>query len=62
MVMGAARTGDETRQIEMVSLDELVAGGDGYRRVERVISWAAVRAVADPFTLRMGARRCVWWW
>lgn len=49
MAMGAARTGDQTRQVQMVSLDELVAADDVYRRVERLISWEAVRAAAGPF-------------
>src|SRR5438094_9388768 len=49
MAMGVARSGDETRQLQMVSLDELVAGDDVYRRIERLVSWDAVRAAAAPF-------------
>jgi transposase len=49
MAMGAARTGDETRQLQMVSVDELVAADDAYRRIEGVISWEAIRAAAGPF-------------
>lgn len=49
MAMGVARSGEETRQVQMVSLDELVAGDDVYRRIERLVSWDAVRAAAAPF-------------
>ncbi len=49
MAMGEARTGSETLQLQMVCLDELVAADDRYRRIERVISWRAVRASAAPF-------------
>jgi transposase len=49
MAMGLARTGEETRQVQMVSLDELVAPEDRYRRIERLVSWPAVRAAAEPF-------------
>ena len=35
--------------MQMVSLDELVAGDDVYRRIERLVSWDAVRAAAAPF-------------
>lgn len=33
----------------MVSLDELVSGDDVYRRIERLVSWHAVRVAAAPF-------------
>lgn len=49
MAMGEARTGSETLQVQMVCLDELVAADDRYRRIERVISWRAVRASAARF-------------
>jgi transposase len=45
----AIRTGEETRQVQMVCLDELVAVDDVLRRVERLVSWDAVRASAVPF-------------
>lgn len=35
--------------MQMVSLDELVGPDDGYRRIERLVSWDAVRAAAAPF-------------
>jgi len=47
--MGAARSGSETLQLQVVCLDELVAADDRYRRVERVVSWRAVRASAARF-------------
>ena len=49
MAMGEARTGSETLQVQMVCLGELVAAGGRYRRIERVISWRAVRASAAGF-------------
>jgi transposase len=54
MALGVARTGDETRQVQMVSLDELVGGGCKFRRIERLVSWAAVRASAEPFYTDFG--------
>ncbi|MDP9384978.1 MAG: hypothetical protein M3P50_07070, partial [Actinomycetota bacterium] len=45
----AVRTGDETCQVQMVCLDELVPGGDLLRRVEGWVEWDAVRATAAPF-------------
>jgi len=35
--------------VQMVSLDDLVAADDKYRRIERWVNWAAVRASAEPF-------------
>jgi transposase len=54
MALGAARTGDETRQLQMVSLDELVAADCRFRRIERLVSWSAVRASAEPFYTDFG--------
>ena len=45
----AMRTGEETRQVQVVCLDELVAGDDVLRRVERLVSWEMVRETAAPF-------------
>lgn len=45
----AIRTGEETRQVQMVCLDELVGEDDVLRRVERLVSWALVRETARPF-------------
>jgi transposase len=49
MAMGAARSGSETLQVQVVCLDELVAAGDRYRGIERVVWWRAVRASAAAF-------------
>jgi transposase len=54
MALGAARTGDETRQVQMVSLDELVGAECKFRRIERLVSWPAVRASAEPFYTDFG--------
>jgi transposase len=45
----AVRTGEQTRQVQMVCLDELVGDDDVLRRVERLVAWDAVRASALPF-------------
>ncbi len=45
----AVRTGEQTRQVQMVCLDELVGEDDVLRRVERLVAWDAVRASALPF-------------
>lgn len=45
----AVRTGEQTRQVQMVCLDELVGDDDVLRRVERLVSWGAVRQSAAPF-------------
>lgn len=50
----AVRTGEETRQLQMVCLDELVAADDRLRRVEGLVNWAAVRATAAPFYTDFG--------
>ncbi len=45
----AIRTGEETLQVQMVCLDELVPADDVLRRVERLVSWEQVRRSAEPF-------------
>ncbi len=45
----AIRTGEETLQVQMVCLDELVPIDDVLRRVERLVSWEMVRETARPF-------------
>jgi transposase len=45
----AVRMGEQTRQVQMVCLDELVADDDVLRRVERLVAWGAVRESAVPF-------------
>ncbi len=49
MAIGHARTGEETQQLQMVSLDDLVPADDRYRRIEPLVGWQAVRASAAPF-------------
>jgi len=50
----AIRTGEETRQVQMVCLDELVGGDDVLRRVERLVCWEMVRDTAAPFYADFG--------
>jgi transposase len=50
----AVRTGEETRQVQIVCLDELVPIDDRLRRVEALVNWAAVRASAAPFYIDFG--------
>ena len=50
----AIRTGEETLQLQMVCLDELVPAGDLLRRVEALVSWGAVRESARPFYVEFG--------
>src|SRR5215211_5007265 len=45
----AIRSGEQTRQVQMVCLDELVGDDDLLRRVERLVGWGAVRESAAPF-------------
>lgn len=54
MMAIAIRTGEETRQVQMVCLDELVAEDDVLRRVERLVSWELVRSAAAPFYSEFG--------
>jgi len=48
------RTGEETRQLQMVCLDELVPADDLLRRVEGLVEWEPVRASAAPFYVDFG--------
>lgn len=50
----AVRTGEETRQLQMVCLDELVPDDDLLRRIEQLVEWGAVRASAAPFYVDFG--------
>jgi transposase len=50
----AIRTGEETRQIQMACLDELVPAEDLLRRVEGLVSWHAVRESARPYYVDFG--------
>jgi transposase len=53
----AIRLGDEALQVQMVCLDELVPADDDLRRIERLVSWPAVRAAAAPFYVSGGPGR-----
>jgi transposase len=53
----AVRSGEETRQVQMVCLDDLVPADDDFRRIEALIDWAHVRATARPFYRPGGAGR-----
>lgn len=49
MAMGQVKGQAATLQVEMVCLDELVAEGDRYRRLDRLVDWSFVREVAAPY-------------
>lgn len=53
----AVRSGEETLQVQMVCLDDLVAADDELRRIEALIDWDHVRATARPFYRAGGAGR-----
>lgn len=53
----AVRSGEETRQVQMVCLDDLVPADDELRRIEALIDWEHVRATARPFYRPGGAGR-----
>jgi transposase len=45
----AVRSGEETRQMQVVCLDDLVAADDELRRIEALVDWDQVRKTAAPF-------------
>jgi transposase len=53
----AVRSGEETRQVQMVCVDDLVPADDELRRIERLIDWKHVRRTAAPFYRPGGAGR-----
>src|SRR3954462_7301042 len=53
----SVRSGEETRQVQMVCLDDLVAADDDLRRIERLVDWDHVRRTAKPFYRPGGAGR-----
>jgi transposase len=53
----AVRSGEETRQMQVVCLDDLVAADDDLRRIEALVDWAQVRRTAEPFYRPGGAGR-----
>lgn len=50
----AVRSGEQTRQLQIVCVDELVPVDDLLRRVEGLVEWGAVRASAAPFYVDFG--------
>src|SRR3954463_16588639 len=53
----AVRSGEETRQVQMVCVDDLVPADDDFRRIERLGDWGHVRETARPFYRAGGAGR-----
>lgn len=53
----AVRSGEETRQVQMVCLDDLVPADDDLRRIEGLVDWGHVRETARPFYRPGGAGR-----
>jgi transposase len=53
----AVRSGEETRQMQVVCLDDLVPADDDLRRIEALIDWGQVRRTAEPFYRPGGAGR-----
>ena len=53
----AVRSGDETRQMQVVCVDDLVAADDELRRIEALVDWGHVRETARPFYRPGGAGR-----
>jgi transposase len=53
----AVRSGEETRQVQMICLDDLVPADDDLRRIDALIDWGHVRATARPFYRPGGAGR-----
>lgn len=45
----AIRTGEQTRQVQMVCVEDLVPADDVLRRVEPLVDWGQVRRTAAPF-------------
>jgi len=53
----SVRSGEETRQVQIVCLDDLVPVDDDLRRIERLVDWDQVRRTAEPFYRPGGAAR-----
>src|SRR4051812_3746193 len=53
----AVRSGEETRQMQVVCLDDLVPADDDLRRIEALVDWEQVRRTAAPFYRPGGAGR-----
>jgi transposase len=57
LVAFAVRSGAETRQMQVVCLDDLVPADDDLRRIEALVDWGQVRRTAEPFYRPGGAGR-----
>jgi transposase len=53
----AVRSDEETRQMQVVCLDDLVPADDDLRRIEALVDWGQVRRTAEPFYRPGGAGR-----
>lgn len=53
----AVRSGDETLQMQVVCVDDLVSADDDLRRIEALVEWGHVRETARPFYRAGGAGR-----
>jgi len=53
----AVRSGEQSRQVQMVCLDDLVPLDDDLRRIEALVDWDHVRETARPFYRAGGAGR-----
>jgi transposase len=53
----AVRSGEETLQMQVVCLDDLVPADDDLRRIEALVDWGHVRRTAEPFYRPGGAGR-----
>ena len=53
----AVRSGDETLQMQVVCVDDLVSADDDLRRIEVLVDWGHVRETARPFYRAGGAGR-----
>src|SRR3954454_16804308 len=51
------RSGEETREMQVVCLDDLVPAGDDLRRIEALVDWGWGRRRPEPFYRPGGAGR-----
>src|SRR3982750_390773 len=57
LVAFAVRSGEETRQMQVVCVDDLVPADDDLRRIEALVDWGKGRRTAEPFYRPGGAGR-----
>src|SRR3954449_12171746 len=53
----AVRSGEETRQMQVVCVDDLVPADDDLRRIEALVDWGRSRGAPEPFYRPGGAGR-----